>query len=161
MTQPPSAPTRRFSWVRFLEAYALLGALVLLGGVFGAIRPEAFLSWANISTMLGSQAVLVVLTMSLIIPLTAGDFDLSVANLETSKANLAASEAQLKVAEFQIQVAGAFGQARCDQPGTGLELARADETPAAWNADGELASLPELLDWIPLAVDIAAWAAAR
>ena len=28
--------------------------------------------------------------------------------------------------EFQIQVAGAFGQARCDQPGTGLELARSD-----------------------------------
>ncbi len=28
--------------------------------------------------------------------------------------------------EFELQVAGAFGQARCDQPGTGLELAGAD-----------------------------------
>jgi hypothetical protein len=28
--------------------------------------------------------------------------------------------------EFQVQVAGAFGQARCDQPGSGLELAKAD-----------------------------------
>ena len=32
----------------------------------------------------------------------------------------------------------------------------ADETPAAWNADGELDSLPELLDWLPLSADIAA-----
>jgi phosphoglycolate phosphatase len=32
----------------------------------------------------------------------------------------------------------------------------ADETPAAWNADGELDSLPELLDWLPLPADIAA-----
>jgi len=32
----------------------------------------------------------------------------------------------------------------------------ADETPAAWNADGELGSLPELLDWLPLAADTAA-----
>ncbi|HXU54124.1 MAG TPA: HAD-IA family hydrolase [Casimicrobiaceae bacterium] len=32
----------------------------------------------------------------------------------------------------------------------------ADETPAAWNADGELGSLPELLDWLPLAADMAA-----
>jgi N-acetyl-D-muramate 6-phosphate phosphatase len=31
----------------------------------------------------------------------------------------------------------------------------ADETPAAWNADGELDSLPELLDWLPLAADVA------
>jgi phosphoglycolate phosphatase len=32
----------------------------------------------------------------------------------------------------------------------------ADETPAAWNADGELDSLPELLDWLPLAADMPA-----
>ena len=101
MTQSLSAPTRRFSWVRFLEAYALLAALVLLGAVFGAIRPEAFLSWANISTMLGSQAVLVVLTMSLIIPLTAGDFDLSVASMLTLSAMiLAVLNAQMGVSLY-------------------------------------------------------------
>ena len=32
----------------------------------------------------------------------------------------------------------------------------ADETPSAWNADGELDSLPELLDWLPLADSAAA-----
>ena len=32
----------------------------------------------------------------------------------------------------------------------------ADETPAAWNADGELDSLSALLDWLPVASDIPA-----
>jgi ribose transport system permease protein len=81
---------RKINWARFAEAYALLGALVLIGAVFGVLRPEAFLSWANISTMLGSQAVLVVLTLALIIPLTAGDFDLSVASVLTLSAMLLA-----------------------------------------------------------------------
>jgi ribose transport system permease protein len=76
--------------IRLLEAYALPAALLFLGAVFGAIRPHAFLSWANISTMLGSQAVLVVLTMALIIPLTAGDFDLSSASVLTLAAMLLA-----------------------------------------------------------------------
>ncbi len=95
MTQAPSATApastaRKFNWVRFLEAYALVFALILLGAVFGALRPESFLSWGNISTMLGSQAVLVVLTMALIIPLTAGDFDLSVASMLTLSAMIIA-----------------------------------------------------------------------
>ena len=92
---------RKFNWVRFLEAYALVAALILLGAVFGAIRPEAFLSWGNISTMLGSQAVLVVLTMALIIPLTAGDFDLSVASMLTlSSMILAVLNAQMGVSLY-------------------------------------------------------------
>ena len=61
------------------ERLALVVGIIVLVAIFGAVRPEAFLSWANISTMLGSQSVLVVLTMALIIPLTSGDFDLSIA----------------------------------------------------------------------------------
>ncbi len=104
MTQAQQAVTaqpgsrRKFDLVHFLEAYALVAALLLLGAVFGAIRPEAFLSWGNISTMLGSQAVLVVVTMALIIPLTAGDFDLSVASMLTLSAMiLAVLNAQMGV----------------------------------------------------------------
>lgn len=81
---------RRINWLRTAEAYALLVALVAIGAVFGFLRPESFLSWANISTMLGSQAVLVVLTLALIIPLTAGDFDLSIASVLTLSAMLIA-----------------------------------------------------------------------
>jgi ribose transport system permease protein len=80
-----SRPTRgrSFDWIRFAEAYALLAGIIILGAIFGFLRPEAFLSWGNITTILGSQAVLVVLTLALIIPLTAGDYDLSVASVLT------------------------------------------------------------------------------
>ena len=48
-----------------------------------SLRPDTFLSWANFSTIFGSQAVLVVVTLGLIIPLTAGDYDLSIAGMLT------------------------------------------------------------------------------
>ena len=110
----PDRRQRRFNWVRILEAYALVVALLLLGAVFGMLRPEAFLSWGNISTMLGSQAVLVVLTMSLLIPLTAGDFDLSVASMLTLSAMiLAVLNAQagvsLPIAILAAMAAGVIG----------------------------------------------------
>jgi ribose transport system permease protein len=88
MTEIPFAATSgRFSskggaplnLARFAEAFALVAALLLLFALFSFLRPQSFLSWANVSTMLGSQAVLVFLTLALIIPLTAGDFDLSIA----------------------------------------------------------------------------------
>ncbi|WP_428490856.1 ABC transporter permease [Rhodopila sp.] len=112
----PDRAQRRFNWVRILEAYALVAALLVLAAVFGILRPEAFLSWGNISTMLGSQAVLVVLTMSLLIPLTAGDFDLSVASMLTLSAMiLAVLNAQLGVslpiAILAAMAAGVIGGA--------------------------------------------------
>lgn len=97
-TQPvaQSGKNRRVNWPKLLEAYALVIGIVVLGAIFGAIRPQSFLSWANISTMLGSQSVLVILTLALIIPLTAGDFDLSIAsNLTLSAMVLAILNAQM------------------------------------------------------------------
>ena len=52
--------------------------LILL---FGALAPDSFLTWRNFTAMFGSQAVLVVLTLGLLVPLTAGDFDLSGASI--------------------------------------------------------------------------------
>lgn len=84
------------SILKMLEAFALVIGTAVLIAIFGYLRPEAFLSWSNISTMLGSQAVLVVLTLALIVPLTAGDFDLSVAaNLTLSAMVLAVLNAQM------------------------------------------------------------------
>lgn len=77
------AARRRQLVVDQLERFGLLIAWAALIVVFGIVRPEAFLSWANFATILGSQAVLVVATLGLIIPLTAGDFDLSVASVLT------------------------------------------------------------------------------
>lgn len=62
-----------------VERYAVLGAWAGIIVLFGILRPETFLTVDNMSTILGSQAVLVVLTFALLIPLTTGDYDLSVA----------------------------------------------------------------------------------
>jgi ribose transport system permease protein len=74
---------RRQRLVDRLEQFGLVIAWALVIIIFGALRPETFLSWPNFSTILGSQAVLVVITLALIIPLTAGDFDLSLASVLT------------------------------------------------------------------------------
>jgi ribose transport system permease protein len=67
----------------WLERFALLLVWVTTIAVFGALRPESFLTWSNFSTILGSQAVVVIITLGLIIPLTAGDYDLSIASCLT------------------------------------------------------------------------------
>lgn len=69
-----------------IERYALLGATGVVILIFGIISPTVFLSGMNFSTILGSQAVLVVLTLGLLIPMTAGDMDLSVASVLTLSA---------------------------------------------------------------------------
>ncbi len=57
---------------------------------FGIVSPDTFLTAANFETMFGSQAVLLVLTLALIVPLTAGDYDLSVAGVLTLSSMLVA-----------------------------------------------------------------------
>ncbi|GAA4228437.1 ribose transport system permease protein [Sagittula marina] len=69
-----------FSLKREAERYALVLAWLALFCVFGAMLPETFLKWRTISSMLGSQAVLVVLALAILVPLTSGDFDLSAAS---------------------------------------------------------------------------------
>lgn len=54
-------------------------ALLIVIVVFGFLEPSTFLTMGNLTTILASQAVLVILTLGLIIPLRAGDYDLSVA----------------------------------------------------------------------------------
>ena len=69
--------------VKWAEQFGLIVVWLLLIALFGVLRPETFLTWPNLSTILGSQAVLVVITLGLIIPLTANDFDLSIAFVMT------------------------------------------------------------------------------
>jgi ribose transport system permease protein len=57
----------------------LLVAWVGLIVLFGAIEPDTFLTTANFQTILGSQTVLVFVALGLLLPLTTGDYDLSVA----------------------------------------------------------------------------------
>ena len=76
---PVAAKTSRVNWAHIGESYALVAALIVLFGVFAIVLPDRFPTWPNVSTMLGSQAVLVFLSLALIVPLTSGDFDLSIA----------------------------------------------------------------------------------
>ncbi len=63
------------------------GAVVIL---FGSIESSTFLTAANFQTIFGSQTVLVVVTLGLLIPLTAGDYDLSVGSVVSLSAMVVA-----------------------------------------------------------------------
>ena len=67
--------------MRVLERGGLVVAWAATIAAFGALKPDVFLTQENFSTIFGSQAVLVVLVLALIIPLTAGDYDLSIAGV--------------------------------------------------------------------------------
>jgi ribose transport system permease protein len=76
--EPHAAPSRR--WLAdAAERYALLAVWGITCVVFGILRPDTFWTTSNFTTIFGSQAILVVLTLALLLPLTAGDYDLSVA----------------------------------------------------------------------------------
>jgi ribose transport system permease protein len=88
--KPVSKPTGRFTLKTEAERFALVAAWLMLIVIFGALMPDSFLSWRSFSTLFGSQAVLVVLTLAIIIPLTSGDFDLSGASTLTMSCMLIA-----------------------------------------------------------------------
>ena len=86
-----SAKEKGIDWLLVLEKYALILAWIALIVVFAFVAPSSFLQWPTFSSIIfGSQAVLVVLTLGLIIPLTAGDFDVSVAAVLTFSAMILA-----------------------------------------------------------------------
>ena len=66
---------------KLLESATLPIAWILVIVGFGIHSPHEFLTIRNFSNIFGSQAVLFVLTMSLLVPLTNGDLDLSVGAL--------------------------------------------------------------------------------
>jgi len=61
-----------------LTRWSLVLAWGLLTVAFGIYEPSSFLTGGNFESIFGSQAVLVVLTLGLLVPLTAGDYDLSI-----------------------------------------------------------------------------------
>lgn len=61
-----------------LYRYSVIWALGLLVVVFGALQPTTFLSAANARSILGSQAILLVIALGLTVCLTVNEFDLSI-----------------------------------------------------------------------------------
>jgi ribose transport system permease protein len=81
--------------VGILGRFALVGVWALLIAGFSLVMPGVFLSWANFTAMFGSSAPAAMLAIALIIPITAGDFDLSVgANLTLSACIIGVLNAQ-------------------------------------------------------------------
>src|SRR4051794_22431558 len=64
----------------FLEAYALLGLLLLVAAFFSLYGKTGaqFLTTTNIQILLANQAVIAVVTLGLLFPLVCNEFDLSV-----------------------------------------------------------------------------------
>lgn len=85
-----SSSTGHSLLVDWFERLALLLVWAITIAIFGALRPDTFLTWSNFATILGSQSVIVVIALGLIIPLTAGDYDLSIASALTFAATILA-----------------------------------------------------------------------
>lgn len=75
---PKSTSTTHFA--DFANRYALVFIWLGMASVFAFLRPKTFASTANVQTVFGSQSVLVILTLSLLVTLTVSEFDLSVAS---------------------------------------------------------------------------------
>jgi ribose transport system permease protein len=79
--QERSAPRRRFVRRRSLEPIALPVTWLVVIILFSILRPHVFPTTANAASILSSQAVLVVLTLGVLAPLTVGDLDVSAASV--------------------------------------------------------------------------------
>jgi ribose transport system permease protein len=66
-----------------LSKYALFAAWACMILIFALLEPHTFLTRQNITSTLSSQAVLVLLTYALVVTLTTGEYDLSVAAVLT------------------------------------------------------------------------------
>lgn len=63
---------------RAFERVALILVWLAIIAIFGAIMPRSFLNWGNFSILFASYAPAALLALAIIVPLTAGDYDLSV-----------------------------------------------------------------------------------
>ncbi|MDO6965997.1 ABC transporter permease [Rhizobium alvei] len=76
-TTAPQNRSRK-NLTRQFERYALLLVWVLIIAAFSIAMPNSFFSWGNFSIMFASYAPAALLALAIIVPLTAGDYDLSV-----------------------------------------------------------------------------------
>jgi ribose transport system permease protein len=74
-----SAGTFRFPGpAELADRYGILVAWAAIIALFTVLEPNTFFTLANLRIVLGTQAVLLILALALLLPLTVGEFDLSV-----------------------------------------------------------------------------------
>jgi ribose transport system permease protein len=66
-----------------LEPVALILVMIVVIAAFSIAKPHTYWALGNLQTILGSQALALVLALALIVPLLAGDYDLSIASTMT------------------------------------------------------------------------------
>src|ERR1700710_2807908 len=81
---------RQSALAHFCHRFALLFAWALTIALFSVLEPDSFLQLQNFTSIFNSQAVLVVLTCSLVVTLTASEYDLSAASVLSLSAMLVA-----------------------------------------------------------------------
>jgi ribose/xylose/arabinose/galactoside ABC-type transport system permease subunit len=74
-----------------IQKYGLFAAWAGTIVLFALVEPHTFLERQNITSTLSSQAVLVLLTYSLVVTLTAGEYDVSAAAVLTLSSMVIAS----------------------------------------------------------------------
>lgn len=79
--RPADAPPAGARWRALLARYGVLGALLATIVVFGALRPNSFLTLDNAKSILTLAAPLAITAMGLTVVLVLGDFDLSIGSM--------------------------------------------------------------------------------
>jgi ribose transport system permease protein len=64
-----------------LHRFGLLIVWLMVALVFAIVEPSSFLTSGNLGTIFGSQSVLLVLALALLVPFSAGEYDLSIAGV--------------------------------------------------------------------------------
>ena len=77
-TKAGPAVSRRANYARAFERVAVLLVWAILIAGFSIAMPRSFANWGNFSILFASYAPAALLALAIIIPLTAGDYDLSV-----------------------------------------------------------------------------------
>ena len=77
MNDRRSPPPLSAAVTRVASVWGLLILLILLIAVFSLLKPDTFLSFFNIKSILSNKSVQALLALSVLIPMTANHFDLS------------------------------------------------------------------------------------
>ena len=77
MSEAGNTPTFGAVITRAISVWGLLVLLVLLIIVFSLLKPDTFLTYFNIRSILSNKSVQALVALSVFIPMTANQFDLS------------------------------------------------------------------------------------
>lgn len=109
--EPPSgfaAGSTVSAATRVLRQYGLLVALLILLAVFGALRPDTFLTIDTARSLLLQTAAPAILAIGLTVPMALGDFDLSIGSMVGLGGASAVAMMSIHGSTWQVALIAAF-----------------------------------------------------